>query len=144
MEMKKIYLLDTDVIAEGSKIYSSEKLISMLDSNSDRCAIPAAVWFEFLKGINVLPDGNRKECLKKFAYDIIQPAYPVIPYDDHCASVHAGIFVAMQKMGLPVSQLDMQIAATAIANNMVIITGNTSRFEPIQHEYSLQVENWFI
>lgn len=143
MELKKIYLLDLNVIAEGSKLYSSEKLISMLDANSDRCAIPAPVWFEFLKGISALPEGNRKDRLQKFAYDIIKPAYPVIPYDDHCASVHAELFVRMQKMGLPVSSMDMQTAAIAIANDMVIITHNTSRFEPVQREYSLQVENWF-
>lgn len=49
----------------------------------------------------------------------------------------------MIKNGTPVSASNAQIAVTALANNLIIVTKNTKDFEPIQKEFSLCVENWF-
>ena len=109
----------------------------------DMLKLPASVWYELLKGINVLPEGKRKYKLNKYALDYVQNIFPIIPYDSHCAHVQADIYARMQKNGTHISMLDMQIAATAIANNLIVVTRNKKHFEPIQREFSLMVENWF-
>lgn len=143
MGLNKIYLLDTNIISEGVKPEPCEKVLVKMDMNSYNSVISASVWYELLKGINVLPEGERKNKLEKYALNYVQSLYPVIPYDEHCASVQAQIYARMKKNGTPVSSLDMQIAATALANNLIIVTRNTKDFEPIQKEFSLCVENWF-
>ena len=142
MGLKTVYLLDTNIVSEVPKPQPVEKVVTKIEAYSHFCAISSTVWFELLKGIFVLPEGSRKEKLRKYAYDTVQATYPIIPYDDHCAAINADIYARMLKNGTPVSPTDMQIAATALANNMIVVTRNTKDFEPIQAEYSLCVENW--
>lgn len=143
MELRRIYLLDTNIISEGIKPVPNPNVVTKMESTSYSAAICAPVWYELLRGINILPEGSRKDTLEKYALKTVQGMYPILPYDSHCASLHAAIFAKMRKNGTPVSQLDSQIAATALANNMIVVTRNTKDFEPIQQEYSLCVENWF-
>ena len=35
------------------------------------------------------------------------------------------------------------IAATAISNNLILVTRNTADFEPIKEVSNLMTENWF-
>lgn len=143
MELKRIYLLDTNIISEGIKPVPAEKCMMKMEMYSEVSVIAAPVWYELLKGINVLPEGKRKDSLKKYVFDYIQNMYSILPYDSHCANVQADMYARMQKNGTPVGQLDMQIAAVAIANNLIVVTRNEKDFAPIQKEYSLMVENWF-
>ena len=45
--------------------------------------------------------------------------------------------------GKPLSYCDTQIAATAIANGMVLVTRNVSDFKTAKEKSFLNVENWF-
>lgn len=143
MGLRKIYLLDTNIVSEGIKPLPAEKVITKMEAYTDFSVISASVWYELLKGINVLPEGKRKYKLNKYALDYVQNIFPIIPYDSHCAHVQADIYARMQKNGTHISMLDMQIAATAIANNLIVVTRNKKHFESIQREFSLMVENWF-
>lgn len=143
MGLKRIYLLDTNIISEGVKSVPSEKCMMKMEMYAGFSVIASPVWYELLKGINVLPEGKRKDSLKRYVFDYIQNMYSIVPYDSHCASIHADMYARMQKNGTSVGQLDMQIAAVAMANNLIVVTRNIKYFAPIQKEYSLMVENWF-
>lgn len=143
MDLRKIYLLDTNIISEAIKPMVNENVRHRLEMTTFSSVISATVLYELLKGINVLPDSSKKDKLEKYVTDYVQTIYPIIPYDEHCASIQADIFARMLKNGTPVSNSDCQIAATALANNLIIVTRNTKDFEPIQKEFSLCVENWF-
>lgn len=143
MELKKIYLLDTNIVSEPTRRTPNKNVITTLDQKSFSSVICATVWYELLKGVETLPAGKKKAMLEDFNHNYVQTIYPIIPYDEHCASIQADIFTRMLKNGTPVSNSDCQIAATALANNLIIVTRNTKDFEPIQKEFSLCVENWF-
>lgn len=143
MGMKAIYLLDTNIVSEPTKKYPDEQVLTMLETKGSFSAISATVWFEMLKGVFKLPDGKKKKALMGYCFEKFKMESPIIPYDDHCAALHADIYARMMKNGTPVSPFDMQIAATALANNMILVTRNVKDFAPIQAEYSLCVENWF-
>lgn len=143
MALKHIYLLDTNIISEPTKPSPSEKVLTIMDSKSKFSVISASVWYETLRGIGLLPEGKKKDVLSTEYLDYIQTNFPVIPYDEHCASLQASIFIRMKNKGTPVPIMDAQIAATALANNLILVTRNTKDFEPICREFPLHVENWF-
>ena len=143
MALKQIYLLDTNIISEPTKPSPSEKVLTTMDSKSKFSVISASVWYETLRGIGLLPEGKRKDTLSTEYLDYIQTNFPILPYDEHCASLQANIFICMKNKGTPVPIVDAQIAATALANNLILVTRNTKDFEPICREFPLHVENWF-
>jgi tRNA(fMet)-specific endonuclease VapC len=44
-----------------------------------------------------------------------------------------------QKMGNPIGSYDLQIAAIALANNLILVTHNTREFERVEE---LKLEDW--
>ncbi|MCQ2588113.1 MAG: type II toxin-antitoxin system VapC family toxin [Treponema sp.] len=142
-EMRKLYLLDTNIVSEPTRRTPDPKVITNIDEKSLFSVICAPVWYELQKGVELLPDGKKKSMLWNYNNDYVRTVYPILPYDEHCATIQADIFGRMIKNGTPVSASDAQIAATALANNLIIVTRNTKDFEPIQKEFSLCVENWF-
>ena len=143
MGLNRIYLLDTNIVSEPTKINPQSRVLSTLDEKCMFSQICAPVWFELLKGVYVLAVGKKRSFLEDFTINYVQSNFPILPYDSHCAHVQADIYARMQKNGTHISVLDMQIAATAIANNLIVVTRNKKHFEPIQREFSLMVENWF-
>ena len=143
MGLNRIYLLDTNIVSEPTKINPQSRVLSTLDEKCMFSQICAPVWFELLKAVYVLAVGKKRSFLEDFTINYVQSNFPILPYDSHCAHVQADIYARMQKNGTQISMLDMQIAATAIANNLIVVTRNKKHFEPIQREFSLMVENWF-
>jgi tRNA(fMet)-specific endonuclease VapC len=47
--------------------------------------------------------------------------------------------VRLRKEGLMISDFDLLIGATAVANNLIMVTENTKEFQRIS---SLKIENW--
>ena len=67
----------------------------------------------------------------------------MIPYDSFASQICGEIRAKCQKNGNPVPRFDSQIAATAIANNMILVTHNTRDFEVIAQNSMLQIEDWW-
>ena len=128
--MKKLYLLDTNVISEMTKKIPNSSIIKKMDENDGLCAICSTVWQESVYGLNLLPDGKRKEMISDMI-DAIKESYEIIPYDSFASQICGEIRAKCQKNGNPVPRFDSQIAATAIANNMILVTHNTKDFEVI-------------
>ena len=55
-----IYLLDTNILSEPTKITPHEKVLQKLADNLEYSCISAVTWAEMLSGIKALPDGKRK------------------------------------------------------------------------------------
>lgn len=140
--MKKLYLLDTNVISEMTKRIPNSSIIKKMDENDGLCAICSTVWQESIYGLNLLPDGKRKEMISDMI-DAIKESYEIIPYDSFASQICGEIRAKCQKSGNPVPRFDSQIAATAIANNMILVTHNTKDFEVIAENSMLQIEDWW-
>ena len=67
----------------------------------------------------------------------------VIAYDKFAAGICGEIQSDAEKIGKPLPSYDSQIAATAIANGMVLITHNTEDFATLQEVSMLKVEDWW-
>ena len=64
-----------------------------------------------------------------------------VPFDDGCAEHYGIIRSDLQRAGTPIGPNDLMIAATAIANDLVLITHNTREFARI---VELRLEDWEI
>jgi predicted nucleic acid-binding protein len=78
--------------------------------------------------VEALPRGRRRTQLEKFLQELMED-YPVLPFDRQ-AALAWGRYVTLAQRPLPVR--DSLIAATAIANNLEVVTENTRDFAGIE------------
>lgn len=141
---KPVYLLDTNVISELSKPNPNMKLVKMVEANKPLCAISSTTWHELLYGLNIMPEGKKNHYLFEFIVDYVQANFPVIDFDNHAAWIQSDLRSRLKETGTLVDYADTEIAATAISNQMILVSRNTKHFEPIQQVDSVfYMENWF-
>ena len=138
-----MYLLDTNIISELGKLSPVRKVTEMISKKQRVSAVPSIVWGECLFGMKRLPLSNRRLKLEDFYLNSVLETFPFIPFDEHAAWIFSDIKSRLERIGKPAPLLDMQIAATAIANNLILVTRNVKDFEPIAEVSALMLENWF-
>lgn len=141
--MRPYYMLDTNIVSEAMRTEPNEEVIKQLSKYENLCAICSTTWNELLYGIQILPDGKKKELLYADLIDDVQRSYNVLTYDKAAATIHADIRSRLKEKGKIVEFSDTQIAAIAISNNMILVTRNTKHFKQIQEVSPLLMENWF-
>ena len=141
--MRPVYLLDTNVLSELAKPRPDKAVVDMFFRNVHRSAVPSVAWGECLYGLKRIPDSRRRQMLTDFYMNTVLDALPFIAFDEHAASIYSDIKSRLEKAGRPAPELDMQIAATAIANNMILVTRNVGDFSCIASVSALMLENWF-
>ena len=65
--------------------------------------------------------------------------FDILPFDDNDAEVFGLIRAELERKGQVIGSYDMQIAAQAISNKLVLVTNNTDEFERIKE---LKMDNW--
>lgn len=141
--MRPYYMLDTNIVSEAMRTEPNEEVIKQLSKYENLCAICSTTWNELLYGIQILPEGKKKELLYADLIDDVQRSYNVLTYDKAAATIQADIRSRLKEKGKIVEFSDTQIAAIAISNNMILVTRNTKHFKQIQEVSPLLMENWF-
>ncbi|MGL5133066.1 MAG: type II toxin-antitoxin system tRNA(fMet)-specific endonuclease VapC [Planktothrix sp.] len=72
-------------------------------------------------------------------YDLFFSQYMSLPFDGKSARIYGEIRSELSKLGTPIGAYDFQIAAIALANNLILVTHNTKEFQRIKN---LQLEDW--
>ena len=140
--MKPLYLLDTNVISEIAKLRPNESIMNKLSKYRELCAICSVVWQESICGYERMPEGKKKLYVGNYL-SCLKSDYDIIPYDSFASQICGEIRAKCEKEGKPAPFYDSQIAATAIANNMILVTHNTSDYESLCHNSMLSVEDWW-
>ena len=83
----QIYLLDTNIISEPTKLSPNENVIQKLADNLEYSCISAITWAEMLSGIKALPDGKRKNGLLDYSIEYVQKQYEILSFDASAASI---------------------------------------------------------
>jgi len=138
--MKILYLLDTNIVSEPLKPAPDSHVLERLHRYDGMMAIPSVVWHELLFGVNRLPLGARRRRLQAYLLEVVAPNLPVLAYDDHAAWLHASFRADLEAEGKARGFADGLVAATALANNLILVTRNTQDFLSIPNLYT---ENWF-
>lgn len=140
--MKPVYLLDTNIISESSKSIPNKKVIDRLTEYDGLCAISSTVWQEIIYGYENMVAGRKKSFIGDWLRDV-KDSYQILPYDSFAAQICGDLRSRCEKKGKTLPICDSQIAATAIANCMVLITHNTTDFKEITENSMLKIEDWF-
>jgi tRNA(fMet)-specific endonuclease VapC len=78
---------------------------------------------------------------ERAAVDAFAAPFACLPFDHTAADVYATIRADLESRGLPIGANDYLIAAVALANNLTLVTHNTTEFTRVK---GLVVEDWEI
>ena len=130
-----IYLLNTNVCIiylKGKNSHLKQKLENMPLSEIAVCSVvKGELFYGSLRSAN--PERNlrlQQEFLSQFVS---------LLFDDQSALVFGEIRAQLAANGTPIGAYDLQIAAIALANNLILVTHNTKEFSRIPQ---LQLEDW--
>jgi len=132
-----MYLFDTDSISNLLKKKPSEKFVESISriDKSDQF-ISTITLGELVYGAF---KSNKSQFYLDYLNNILLPSVSVLGFDISAAFIYGKIRAVLSAEGIVISNIDIQIASIAIANNMILVTGNTRHFIHIQN---LQIENW--
>ena len=91
-------------------------------------------YFEVLRGLYHLGAKRKTERFQELAL-----SSELLPIDGDVAEIAAHLYAGLRQRGQPLPDADILIAATALANDCVLVTGNEKHFRPVK---GLEVENW--
>ena len=142
LNMRAVYLLDTNIISEILKPNQNQGVMENLIKRSDLCAICSTVWQEAVYGCELLPEGKKKEKIKDYLAKV-RENFEILPYTRYASEICGEIKARCKENGKTAAFSDSQIAATAIANGMVLVTHNTADYTPIAEVSNLKYEDWW-
>ena len=129
-------LLDTNVVSASMRRHPDLEVVAWLDRQpASRLYLAAIVVDEFTYGIELLPDGRRKQRLRKAFQGIVEGfAGRVLAFDQAAALASARFRAARRGIGMPMSLVDAQIAGTAKSNGFQLATLDVDDFQGIDLE----------
>jgi tRNA(fMet)-specific endonuclease VapC len=135
MKKNKSYLLDTDII-----IYWLKNKFPSIDEKINRVGeshifISTISVAELYFGVH---NSDRIEENKLLIDELIE-RLSIIAFDEKAAEYFGEIKAILKSQGKIICDSDLFIAATAAANDLVLVTNNERHFKRIENLY---VENW--
>ena len=119
------------------------QVLQRISDNKKISTIASVGFEEMMFGMKRVKSQRKQDELFSFYVDYIQANYEIIPFDLHASWIHSDIRERLEQKGKRAPLADSMIAATAIANNLVLVTRNVKDFEDIKEVSSLMIENWF-
>jgi tRNA(fMet)-specific endonuclease VapC len=132
-----LHLLDTDIasfVIKGRSPVIEQKLAAI---PPDRVCISAVTRAELMYGLKRLPPAHRLHVGVRQFFKIVR----VLAWDAEAADYYADIRHQLTAIGQPIGEMDMMIAAHALAIGAVLVTNNTRRFRRIAAPLALV--NWY-
>ncbi len=67
----------------------------------------------------------------------------ILTFQVTTADLAGHIFADLELTGQPIGRIDPMIAAVALENDLVLVTGNTAHYQRVQQlGYRLKLDNW--
>ncbi len=130
-------LLDTNVVSVTMAPSPPHSVIEWLNGQDSVTLYVSTITIaEIMYGLQVLPDGRRRQSLAdrfdKFMVEGFEQR--VLDFDRRAALLYGVVMDRRQAIGRPLSALDGQIAAIARANHLTVATRNVRDFEHCEFE----------
>ena len=127
------YMLDTDIfsfVVDGRH----PEVRQMVAKNQGRVSISVLTLAEALFGAKKKNSPRLESLIEMF-----RELFPVVQWSEDAADAYAVIRAQLEASGSPIGEMDMLLAASAIAGGYVLVTNNIRHFQRIQ---GLAIENW--
>ena len=125
------FLLDTNVISEWVRPQPDRNVIAWTaDLDEDRAFISVISFAEIRRGIEMLPNGRRRERLAAWLTEDLSARFEqrILDIDLRVADTWGTLMARGQKIGLTLGSMDAFIAATARAHGLTLVTRNIKDF----------------
>ncbi|MDO8689640.1 MAG: PIN domain-containing protein [Dehalococcoidia bacterium] len=133
-----MYLLDTDILSGLLKRTPSTTLIARLAAvPPDQQFTSSITLGELIYGAHRL--GARADALLGQLDRVLLPNLPVLAFDAGAARQYGIVRAELDRLGTPIGDADLRIAAIALDRGLIVVTGNVRRFRRVP---GLTVENW--
>ena len=127
------YLIDTNVISE----YNREQMphagvVKWLDTTPEASQYVSVLTLaEIEKGILRKEEGKRRRDLQRWFDEDLPSRFAgrILAFDARVASCWAHLTASLLDKGRPLPTIDSQLAATALAHDLVLVTRNVKDFE---------------
>jgi toxin FitB len=127
------YLLDTCVISEFTRHHPNEKVVQWVASlEEEKLFLSAITVGEIQRGVERLPESHRKTQLRVWMNSDLVERFGarILPLDAQTLLIWGSLTARMEGSGQTPSIMDSLIVATALQNNLMIVTRNISDFLP--------------
>ena len=128
------HALDANVISVALRDPLSGPANGFRTHPNSALAIPSVVRGELLFG--ALKGGSQRHALALRGF---LSGFPELPFDDRCVGIYAEARAELERTGGRIGALDLLIAATALAHDLVLVTHNTAEFARVS---GLRLEDW--
>ena len=122
------YLVDANVLSEATKAEPDKRVVAWLRRHEREIAVDPIILGEIRFGILLLPRGRRREKLQRWFDEGVQRV-TCVPFDAPAGLRWAQLLAALRSAGQAMPLKDSLIAATALANDLVVVTRNRADFE---------------
>jgi len=125
------YLLDTCVLSEFTRRMPEEKVVRWVDGiDEDKLYMSAITIGEIQRGIQRLPESHRKTELLAWMNNGLVERFGgrILPLDAQTMILWGSLTARLEKSGQPMGVMDALIAATALQNNLILVTRNVADF----------------
>jgi len=135
-------LLDTDTLSE---ILKGKNLNIICQANNyyqkwGQYTISTITVLEIIKGFHKV---QRESHIEQFLSTLSNTE--ILTLNLKSAELAGRIYADLERTGQPIGRADPMIAAIALENNLVLVTGNLRHYQRIQKlGYSLKLDNWKI
>ena len=126
------FLLDTNAVSEASKPNPHGAVMDLLNSG-EQIWMSAIAVHELRYGVTILRQGRRRDALEAWLSQADFEDRIIIvdlPIAELAADLRAQVYLSGRELRLP----DALIAATAIANDLALVTRNVKDFEGLAVE----------
>ena len=122
------YLVDASVLSEATKPEPDKRVVAWLRRHEREIAVDPIILGEVRFGILLLPKGRRREKLQRWFDEVVQRV-TCVPFDAPAGLRWAQLLATLRASGHAMPVKDSLIAATALANDFVMVTRNRADFE---------------
>ncbi|MDZ7964669.1 MULTISPECIES: type II toxin-antitoxin system tRNA(fMet)-specific endonuclease VapC [unclassified Nostoc] len=130
-----IYLLDSNVCIRLINNSSPAVTTRLASQQPEDILVSTITQLELYYGAYRSAQQERNlEILQRFFSQFI-----ILPLDPEAARIAGRIRAELTASGTPIGPYDVQIAAIAMANNLIVVTHNTKEFGRVN---GLQIEDW--
>lgn len=134
-----MYLFDTDVLSNLLKRDPSPRLLRRL------AEVPRAHQHTSAITVGELVYGAFRTSRPEYFVERLEARVwsnvVILPFDHAAAHGYGRVRAELERIGRPIGEPDLRIAAIALANRLTIVTGNVRHFA---HVPGLAVEDWLL
>lgn len=122
--------MDTNVLSESGKPSPNARVVRWLLETASDSYISAISIGEIRRGIERLPDGERKTSLHRWMRNFSERFEGrIVSFNTATAHIWGQLNAKLEREGIVMASIDSQIAATAHRYGMILVTRNVRDFK---------------